>query len=55
MKDLLEAGHVVPVIDRRYPFRDVAEALRYLEAGTLAEKSSSPWTIPAGEVAPWAI
>jgi NADPH:quinone reductase-like Zn-dependent oxidoreductase len=33
MKDLLEAGHVVPVIDRRYPFHDVAEALRYLEAG----------------------
>jgi NADPH:quinone reductase-like Zn-dependent oxidoreductase len=33
MKDLLEAGNVVPVIDRRYPLSDVAEALRYLEEG----------------------
>src|SRR2546427_933839 len=30
-KDLLEAGKVVPVIDRRYPLSDAAEALRYLE------------------------
>jgi NADPH:quinone reductase-like Zn-dependent oxidoreductase len=33
LKDLLEAGKVVPVIDRRYPLRDVARALRYLEEG----------------------
>jgi NADPH:quinone reductase-like Zn-dependent oxidoreductase len=33
LKDLLEAGKVVPIIDRRYPLRDVAEALRYLEEG----------------------
>jgi NADPH:quinone reductase-like Zn-dependent oxidoreductase len=33
LKDLLEAGKVVPVIDRRYPLRDVAEALRYLGQG----------------------
>jgi NADPH:quinone reductase-like Zn-dependent oxidoreductase len=33
LKDLLEAGKVVPVIDRRYPFSDVAGALRYLEEG----------------------
>jgi NADPH:quinone reductase-like Zn-dependent oxidoreductase len=33
MKELLEAGNVVPVIDRRYPLRKVPEALRYLEAG----------------------
>ena len=33
LKDLLEAGKVVPVIDRRYPLRDAAEALRYLEEG----------------------
>ena len=33
MKELLEAGKVVPVIDRRYPLRDVADAIRYLEAG----------------------
>jgi NADPH:quinone reductase-like Zn-dependent oxidoreductase len=28
---LFEAGKVVPVIDRRYPLREVPEALRYLE------------------------
>ena len=33
MKDLLEAGKVVPVIERRYPLSQVAEALRYLEEG----------------------
>ncbi len=33
LKDLLEAGKVVPVIDRRYPLNEVAEALRYLEKG----------------------
>jgi NADPH:quinone reductase-like Zn-dependent oxidoreductase len=33
LKALLEAGKVVPVIDRRYPLREVAEALRYLEEG----------------------
>ena len=33
MKELLEAGKVVPVIDRSYPLREVPEALRYLEEG----------------------
>ncbi len=33
LKDLLETGKVVPIIDRRYPLSDVAEALRYLEEG----------------------
>jgi len=33
MKELLEGGKVVPVIDRRYPLSEVAEALRYLEEG----------------------
>jgi NADPH:quinone reductase-like Zn-dependent oxidoreductase len=33
LKDLLESGKIVPVIDRRYPLRDVAEAVRYLEEG----------------------
>jgi NADPH:quinone reductase-like Zn-dependent oxidoreductase len=33
LKDLIEAGKVVPVIDRRYPLSDAAEALRYLEEG----------------------
>jgi NADPH:quinone reductase-like Zn-dependent oxidoreductase len=31
LKELLEARKVVPVIDRRYPLSDAAEALRYLE------------------------
>jgi NADPH:quinone reductase-like Zn-dependent oxidoreductase len=33
LKGLLEAGKVVPVIDRRYPLRETAEALRYLGEG----------------------
>lgn len=33
LKDLLEAGKVAPVIDRRYPLRETAEALRYIGAG----------------------
>lgn len=31
LKDLVEAGKLVSVIDRCYPLRDAAEALRYLE------------------------
>jgi NADPH:quinone reductase-like Zn-dependent oxidoreductase len=33
MKELFEAGKVVPVIDRRYPLGEVAEALRYFGEG----------------------
>ena len=33
LKDLLEAGEVAPVIDRRYPLSEAAEALRYLAEG----------------------
>jgi NADPH:quinone reductase-like Zn-dependent oxidoreductase len=33
MNELLEAGKVVPVIDRRYPLSETAEAIRYLEEG----------------------
>jgi len=33
MKELLEAGKVVPVIDRRYPLSEVAEAVRYYGEG----------------------
>jgi NADPH:quinone reductase-like Zn-dependent oxidoreductase len=33
IKELLEAGKIVPVIGREYPLRETAEALRYLEAG----------------------
>jgi NADPH:quinone reductase-like Zn-dependent oxidoreductase len=33
MKELIEAGKVVPVIDKRYPLREIPEALRYLGEG----------------------
>jgi NADPH:quinone reductase-like Zn-dependent oxidoreductase len=33
VKELLEAGTVKPVIERRYPLREVAKALRYLGEG----------------------
>jgi len=33
MKELLEAGKVVPVIERRYPLSEVPEAVRYLGEG----------------------
>jgi NADPH:quinone reductase-like Zn-dependent oxidoreductase len=33
LKELLEAGKIVPVIDRVYPFSETAEALRYLGTG----------------------
>jgi NADPH:quinone reductase-like Zn-dependent oxidoreductase len=33
LTELIEAGKVTPVIDRRYPLREVPEAIRYLQAG----------------------
>ncbi len=33
LKELVEAGKVVPAIDRRYPLSETAEALRYLGEG----------------------
>jgi NADPH:quinone reductase-like Zn-dependent oxidoreductase len=33
VKEILEAGKVVPVMDRRYPLSETAEAIRYLEEG----------------------
>jgi len=33
LKELLEAGKVIPVIDRRYTLDEAAEALRYLGEG----------------------
>jgi NADPH:quinone reductase-like Zn-dependent oxidoreductase len=33
LKELLEAGKIIPVIDRCYPLSEVPEAIRYLEEG----------------------
>jgi NADPH:quinone reductase-like Zn-dependent oxidoreductase len=33
LKELLEADRTVPVIDRRYPLSEVAEAFRYMGEG----------------------
>jgi len=33
LKELLESGQVVPIIDRRYPLSDTADAIRYLDEG----------------------
>jgi NADPH:quinone reductase-like Zn-dependent oxidoreductase len=38
MNDLFEAGKVAPVIDRRYPLSEVAEALRYFGEGHVQGK-----------------
>ena len=33
MKELIEKGKVVPMIERRYTLREVAEAIWYVEEG----------------------
>jgi NADPH:quinone reductase-like Zn-dependent oxidoreductase len=33
IKELIEANKVKPVIDRRYPLSEAADAFRYMEAG----------------------
>jgi NADPH:quinone reductase-like Zn-dependent oxidoreductase len=33
LKEMLEAGKIIPAIDKRYPLSESAEALRYLGAG----------------------
>jgi len=38
MKELLEAGKVVPVVDRRFPLSEVAEAFRYVGEGNARGK-----------------
>jgi len=40
LNELIETGKVTPVIDRRYPFSEVPEALRYLEEGHAKGKLS---------------
>jgi NADPH:quinone reductase-like Zn-dependent oxidoreductase len=38
LAQLLEAGHIAPVIDRSFPLRQVAEAVRYLGEGNARGK-----------------
>jgi len=38
LRDLLETGTIVPVIDRTYPLREVPEAVKYLAAGHASGK-----------------
>ena len=38
LKELIEGGKVTPVVDRIFPFDQVAEAIRYVEAGNASGK-----------------
>jgi len=38
LKELIDAGKLLPVIDRRYPLSEVPDALRYLETGNARGK-----------------
>ena len=43
MKDVIEAGKVVPVIDRCYPLVEIPEAFRYLGKNMPEARSSLRW------------
>ena len=51
LTELIEAGKVRPVIDRRYPLREVPAALRYLEAGHAKGKVVITVAAPAAAAA----
>ena len=38
LKELMEAGKIVPVIDRRYPLSETAQAIKHLEKGNVRGK-----------------
>ena len=38
MKELVESGALAPVIDKRYPLSETADAIRYLETGRVRGK-----------------
>lgn len=44
IKELAEAGHITPIIDRYYPLEKASEAHRYIEAGN--KKGSVVLTLP---------
>jgi len=33
LRELMQSGKMTPVIDRHYPLTEVADAMRYLQAG----------------------
>ncbi len=39
IKELIEDGKIIPVIDRRYPLSELAEAIRYFEEGQAQGKA----------------
>jgi NADPH:quinone reductase-like Zn-dependent oxidoreductase len=43
LRELLEAGKVTPIIDRRYPLSEIADALRYLGEGHAQGKVVITW------------